>query len=124
MTNTTGMKHMNRRIILCLVMLMGLIALTASARPVPEQSSDEREFVGPINNTLGVRIKLSQSGKSLQAELHVSHHSGPERAPANVAIASPSTHQQTVKGTSWEGGQAELHVPRHSGPERAPARSN
>jgi len=96
---------MNRRIILCLVMLMGLIALTASARPVPEQSSDEREFVGPINNTLRVRIKLSQSGKSLQAELHVSHHSGPERAPANVAIASPSTHQQTVKGTSWEGGK-------------------
>src|SRR6266496_1441796 len=56
---------MNRRIILCLVMLMGLIALTASARSVPKQSSDEREFVGTINNTLRVRIKLSQSGKTL-----------------------------------------------------------
>src|SRR6266542_3743248 len=96
---------MNRRIILCLVMLMGLIALTASARPVPEQSSDEREFVGTINNTLRLRIKLSQSGKSLQAELHVSHHSESERAPANVAIASPSTHQQTTDRTRWEGGK-------------------
>jgi hypothetical protein len=56
------MKQMNRRIMLCLVMF---IALTASARPVPDQSSDEREFVGTINNTLRVRIRLSQSGKIL-----------------------------------------------------------
>jgi hypothetical protein len=62
MTNATGMKHMNRRIILCLAMLM---ALTASARPVPAQTSDEREFVGTINNTLRVRLRLSQSGKVL-----------------------------------------------------------
>lgn len=61
MTNATGMKHMNRRIILCLAMLM---ALTASAHP-PAQSSDEREFVGTINNTLRVRFRLSQSGKVL-----------------------------------------------------------
>src|SRR6266496_4650873 len=68
MTNTTDMKYMIGRIILCFSMLTGfiaLIALTASARPVPEQSSDEREFVGTINNTLRVRINLSQSGKSL-----------------------------------------------------------
>jgi len=68
MTNTTDMKYMIGRIILCFLMLTGfiaVIALTASARPVPEQSSDEREFVGTINNTLRVRIKLSQSGKSL-----------------------------------------------------------
>lgn len=62
MTNTTGMKHMKRRIVLCLTVI---IALTASARPVRAQSSDEREFVGTINNTLRVRIGLSQSGKIL-----------------------------------------------------------
>ena len=62
MTNATGMKQMNRRIILCLTML---VALTASARPVPAQSSGEREFVGTINNTLRVRFRLSQSGKVL-----------------------------------------------------------
>ncbi len=56
------MKHMNRRIILCLTML---VALTASARPALPQSSDEREFVGTINNTLRVRLRLSQSGKVL-----------------------------------------------------------
>jgi len=56
------MKHMNRRIILCLTVL---VALTASARPVPAQSSDEREFVGTINNTLRVHFRLSQSGKVL-----------------------------------------------------------
>ncbi len=56
------MKQMNRRLILCLGML---IALTASARPVPDQSSDEREFAGTINNTLRVRMKLSQSGQTL-----------------------------------------------------------
>jgi hypothetical protein len=53
---------MNRRSIVCLTML---IALTASARPAPPQSSGEREFVGTINNTLRVRLRLSQSGKSL-----------------------------------------------------------
>ena len=52
----------NRRIIVCVTML---IALTASARSVPAQSSDEREFVGTINKTLQVRIRLSQSGTVL-----------------------------------------------------------
>jgi hypothetical protein len=56
------MKQMNRRIILCLAML---IALAASARPVPAQSGGEREFTGTINNTLRVRIRLSQSGTIL-----------------------------------------------------------
>src|SRR6266853_4290552 len=68
MTNTIDMKHMTGRIILCFLMLTGfiaVIALTASARPVPDQSSDEREFFGTINNTLRVRLKLSQSGKTL-----------------------------------------------------------
>ena len=68
MTNTIDMKHMTGRIILCFLMLTGfiaVIALTASARPVPEQSSDEREFFGTINNTLRVRLKLSQSDKTL-----------------------------------------------------------
>ena len=65
MTNTTDMKHMISRITLCCAMFIALNALTASARAVEEQSSDEREFVGTINNTLGVRIKLSQSGKTL-----------------------------------------------------------
>lgn len=67
MTNTTRMKHMNRRTILCLaifIALITLIALTASARSAPNQAS-EREFVGTINNTLRVRLKLSQSGKIL-----------------------------------------------------------
>ena len=53
---------MNRRIIVCLAML---IAVTASARAVPAQSSAEREFVGTINNSLRVRIRLSRSGKNL-----------------------------------------------------------
>ena len=52
---------MNRRIFLCLTLL---ITLAAGARLVP-QSSDEREFVGTINGTLAVRIKLSQSGTEL-----------------------------------------------------------
>jgi hypothetical protein len=55
------MKQMNR-IILPLAML---IALTGSARTVADQSSDGREFVGTINNTLRVRIRLSQSGNIL-----------------------------------------------------------
>src|SRR6266850_3124400 len=59
------MKHMISRITLCCAIFIALNALTASARPVEEQSSDEREFVGTINNTLRVRIKLSQSGKTL-----------------------------------------------------------
>jgi hypothetical protein len=62
MTNATGMKQMNRRIILCLTIL---IALTTSARPASAQQSGEREFVGTINNTLAVRFRLSQSGKVL-----------------------------------------------------------
>ncbi len=41
------------------------IALTASARPSLSQSWDEREFVGTINNTLKVRIKLSRADKVL-----------------------------------------------------------
>jgi hypothetical protein len=45
--------------------LTTLIALTVSARPALSQSSGEREFVGTINKTLRVRIKLSQSGQSL-----------------------------------------------------------
>jgi hypothetical protein len=53
---------MNRRIVLCLTIL---IALTVSAHPLADQSSDEREFVGTINNTLRVNMKLSQSGKIL-----------------------------------------------------------
>src|ERR1700730_15851102 len=65
MTSTTDMKHMISRITLCFAMFMALNAHTVSALPGPEQSSDEREFVGTINNTLRVRIKLSQSGKTL-----------------------------------------------------------
>ncbi len=53
---------MNRRIVICLTIL---IALTASAHPVADHSSDEREFVGTINNTLRVNMRLSQSGKIL-----------------------------------------------------------
>jgi hypothetical protein len=56
------MKQMNRRIMLCLGML---IALTASASPVSDQSTDEREFAGTINNTLRIRMRLSQSGQTL-----------------------------------------------------------
>jgi hypothetical protein len=56
------MKQPNRRIMLCLGML---IALTASAHPILDQSSDEREFVGTINNTLRIRMRLSQSGQNL-----------------------------------------------------------
>ena len=55
------MKHLNR-IILCLAML---IPLSASASTVRDQSSDEREFIGTINNTLRIRMRLSQSGKIL-----------------------------------------------------------
>src|SRR5882762_6118423 len=55
------MKQMNQ-IILSPAML---IALTASASTVPDQSSGEREFMGMINNTLRVRIRLSQSGNIL-----------------------------------------------------------
>ena len=71
MTNTTDRKHVIGRTILCFAILVrvigviALIAFTASARPFPRQSSDEREFVGTINNTLRVRIKLAQSGKVL-----------------------------------------------------------
>lgn len=57
----TSMKQM-KRIILSLAML---ISLTASASTVPDQSSDQREFIGTINNTLRVRMRLSQSGKIL-----------------------------------------------------------
>ncbi len=46
-------------------MFIALIALAASAHAVSDQSSDEREFVGTINNTLRVRIRLSESGKIL-----------------------------------------------------------
>jgi hypothetical protein len=56
------MKQKNRRIVLGLIML---IALTVSAHPVADQSSDEREFAGTINNTLRVSMRLSQSGKTL-----------------------------------------------------------
>src|SRR3989442_5435591 len=59
--NAKNMKQM-KRIILALAML---IALTASARTVQHQLSGEREFIGTINNTLRVRIRLSQSGNIL-----------------------------------------------------------
>jgi hypothetical protein len=49
-------------IILSLTML---IALTANTAAVRDQSNDEREFIGTINNTLRVRIRLSQSGNIL-----------------------------------------------------------
>jgi hypothetical protein len=42
-----------------------LMALTSRAHPVPAQSNDEREFVGTINKTLRVLIRLSRSGKVL-----------------------------------------------------------
>jgi hypothetical protein len=42
-----------------------LIALANSVRSVPAQSSDEREFVGTINKTLKVHLRLSQSGNVL-----------------------------------------------------------
>ena len=53
---------MNRGINRCLILL---IALTASAGAASLQSSGEREFVGTINNTLRIRIKLSRSDKVL-----------------------------------------------------------
>ena len=62
MRNTTEMKQLTRRIILCVAML---ITLTASGRSVAAQSTGEREFVGTINNTLRIRIRLSQSSKVL-----------------------------------------------------------
>jgi hypothetical protein len=51
---------MNRKPVLCIAML---IALTVSGRPVFNQAS--REFVGTINQTLKVRLRLSRSGQSL-----------------------------------------------------------
>jgi hypothetical protein len=41
------------------------IALTSGARPVQGQSNNEREFVGTINKTLRVRIRMSRSGNVL-----------------------------------------------------------
>jgi hypothetical protein len=61
MANATEIK-LARPIILCVAML---IAITASGRSVAAQSTGEREFAGTINNTLRVRIRLSQSGKVL-----------------------------------------------------------
>src|SRR6266542_4130254 len=61
--NAADIKHKHLRIILCGTML---IALAVTARLVPAQSTDEREFVGTINKTLRVRIRLSQSGKVLR----------------------------------------------------------
>jgi hypothetical protein len=51
-----------RRIILCFTVL---IALTASADSSHSQSGGEREYVGTINNTLRIRIRLSQAGRDL-----------------------------------------------------------
>ena len=62
MGRAADLKFMSRRIILCLTML---IALTASARLALSQSSDERDFVGTINKTLKIRIKLSRADKIL-----------------------------------------------------------
>lgn len=59
MTNVRGM---NRRIILCSTML---IVLTASASLALSRSDNERDFVGTINNTLRIRLKLSRSDKVL-----------------------------------------------------------
>lgn len=56
------MKLLNCRIILCVTIL---IALTASLRPARTQPSGQREFVGTINSTLRVRIRLLQSGEIL-----------------------------------------------------------
>lgn len=50
--------------LLNLVMFLALI-VTASAHSAAAQQSGEREFVGTINNTLRVRLRLSQSGKTL-----------------------------------------------------------
>jgi hypothetical protein len=44
---------------------MLLIALTVSAQSISQQASGEREFVGTINRTLKIRMKLSKSGKAL-----------------------------------------------------------
>jgi len=55
------MKQMNRSILFLAI----LVALTASARTVPDQSNAEREFIGTINKTLRVRMMLSQSGNIL-----------------------------------------------------------
>jgi hypothetical protein len=52
---------LNRRIILYAI----LFALMASARPIPARASGDREFVGTINTTLKVRMRLSQSGTRL-----------------------------------------------------------
>lgn len=56
------MKNMKCSIILCSMMV---IAFATSVHPDPVQSSNVREFVGTINNTLRVRLRLSQSGKNL-----------------------------------------------------------
>jgi hypothetical protein len=53
---------MDRKLVLGIVMLL---ALTVSARPVFDQASDVREFVGTINQTLKIRLRLSRSGQIL-----------------------------------------------------------
>lgn len=53
---------MFHRMLMCLMLL---IALTASARPVYRQAGVEKEFVGTINRTLKIRMKLSKSGKAM-----------------------------------------------------------
>src|SRR5690242_17908900 len=57
-----SLKSINHRIILCSAMLL---AFAASASPALSQSGNEREFVGTINNTLRIHLKLSRADKVL-----------------------------------------------------------
>lgn len=63
------MKHMIERTVLCFaifVLFVAVVTLGATVGAVTDQSSDEREFVGTINNTFRVRLKLSQAGTILK----------------------------------------------------------
>jgi hypothetical protein len=91
---------LQRRIILCLTMFIGiigiiaLIALKASARSVPEQSTNEREFVGTINKTLRVRIRLSQSGKILSGSYAYEKIGASEKIGRNLRLNGAMTSEK------------------------------
>ena len=62
--NAVDIKCIIRRIMLGLIVV--LIALATNVHPVSPQSSSEREFVGTINTTLSVRIRLWREGNILR----------------------------------------------------------
>jgi hypothetical protein len=62
-TNRQELKHLMQGIIACLILL---VTPWHEARAASFQSNSEREFVGTINQTLRVRIRLSQNGEALR----------------------------------------------------------